>query len=204
MITIIDYGAGNIGSIVNMIKKIGGQAIVSSDESVINSADKLLLPGVGSFDFGMQKLKESGLIDVLNKKVVEDKTPILGICLGVQLFTKGSEEGNNEGLGWFDAETVKFKFDGIEQLKIPHMGWNEVEILKESKIFTDMYPDPRFYFVHGYHLKCNQEADGLTSSEYGYPFISGLEKENIIGFQFHPEKSHKFGMKILKNFIEQY
>lgn len=204
MITIVDYGAGNIGSILNMIKKIGGESQVSSDESVIDKAQKLILPGVGSFDFGMQQLINSGLIDVLNKKVLVDKIPILGICLGVQLFTKGSAEGNLKGLGWIDAETVRFDFESDSMLKIPHMGWNTIKILKDSKIFKGMYEESRFYFVHSYHLKCNDEADGLTISNYGYPFVSGLEKNNIIGFQFHPEKSHKYGMKILKNFIEQY
>lgn len=204
MITIVDYGAGNIGSILNMIKKIGGEAQVSSDESVIEQAQKLILPGVGSFDFGMQQLTNSGLIDVLNKKVLVDKVPILGICLGVQLFTKGSAEGDLKGLGWIDAETVKFDFESDRTLKIPHMGWNTIKVLKDSKIFKEMYEESRFYFVHSYHLKCNDQADALTVSSYGYPFVSGLEKNNIIGFQFHPEKSHKYGMRILKNFIEQY
>lgn len=204
MITIIDYGAGNIGSIQNMIRKIGGQAIVTSKEEDIYNAEKLILPGVGSFDYGMRQLNDSGLIASLNKKVIEDKTPILGICLGVQLFTKGSEEGALKGLSWFDAETIKFNLPIKKKLKVPHMGWNEIDIKKKSKLFTDMYEDPRFYFVHTYHLKSNSPSDILTESTYGYNFVSSLEKDNIVGVQFHPEKSHKFGMKILTNFIQYY
>lgn len=204
MITIIDYGAGNIGSIQNMIRKIGGQALVTSDEKDIANAEKLILPGVGSFDFGMRQLINSGLIEILNKKVLKEKTPILGICLGVQLFTTGSEEGELKGLSWFDADTIKFNIPADKKLKVPHMGWNEVELKKESKLFTDMYADPRFYFVHTYHLKSNSPNDVLTESNYGYNFASALEKENIVGVQFHPEKSHKFGMKVLSNFIQYY
>lgn len=204
MITIIDYGAGNIGSIQNMIRKIGGQAIVTSKEEDIYNAEKLILPGVGCFDYGMRQLNDSGLITSLNKKVIEDKTPILGICLGVQLFTKGSEEGALKGLSWFDAETIKFNIPFERKLKVPHMGWNEVVLKKESKLFTDIYDDPRFYFVHTYHLKSNSPEDVLTETAYGYNFVSALEKENIVGVQFHPEKSHKFGMKILSNFIQYY
>lgn len=204
MVTIIDYGAGNIGSIVNMIRKVGGIATVSSNEEEIATAKKLILPGVGSFDFGMKQLHNSGLINVLNQRVLIDKIPILGICLGVQLFTLGSEEGKLRGLGWFDAETVKFDFNNNKELKIPHMGWNNVKIIKDSKIFIDMYDNPRFYFVHSYHLRCKTPHDISTETHYGYPFVSGLEKDNIIGFQFHPEKSHKFGMKIIENFLKYY
>jgi glutamine amidotransferase len=204
MITIIDYGAGNIGSIVNMIRKVGSESKVSSNKEEILSAEKLILPGVGSFDYGMQKLIDSDLIDVINKKVIHDKTPILGICLGVQLMTRKSEEGNLEGLGWFDAETVKFTLNPNERLKIPHMGWNEVTCENGSKLFNDMYEYPRFYFVHSFHLKSNKVNEALVNSVYGYKFAAGLEKENIVGVQFHPEKSHKYGMKILENFIKYY
>ncbi|HEY0771680.1 MAG TPA: imidazole glycerol phosphate synthase subunit HisH [Sphingobacteriaceae bacterium] len=203
MITIVDYGAGNIGSIVNMIRKIGVEVEVSSDLLKINTAKKLILPGVGNFDYGMQKLIESGLIESLNNRVLVEKCPILGICLGVQLFTKGSQEGELKGLGWFNAEVVKFQFDG-DGKKIPHMGWNEVRLSKGSKLFTGLDDHARFYFVHSYHLRCNEEADCLAKTDYGYAFTAALEKENIVGVQFHPEKSHKFGMKILKNFVELY
>lgn len=205
MIVIVDYDAGNIASIQNMLKKIGQKSIITSDPEIISSAKKLILPGVGSFDYGMTKLKEKNLISVLNKKVLIDKIPILGICLGVQLFTKKSEEGVCEGLGWIDAETVKFNFGSVgENISIPHMGWNEVSIAKSSKITSNLQLPPRFYFVHTYHLKCNNPSDILFNCNYGYPFVAGIEKDNIVGVQFHPEKSHKFGMEILTNFSELY
>jgi glutamine amidotransferase len=203
MIVIIDYGMGNLGSIVNMLKKIGVGAIISSDSSVIEKAYKLILPGVGAFDHGMRKLNELGLIPTLNTKVLKDKTPVLGICLGAQLLAKGSEEGNLAGLGWLDAETVRFSFDPTQtHLKIPHMGWNEINICEPHPLFEDMYDEPRFYFVHSYHLACHDERNILAKTNYGYGFASVVGRDNIVGTQFHPEKSHKFGMKLLKNFVE--
>lgn len=204
MITIIDYGAGNLGSIKNMIRKIGFDAKISSKVEDILDANKLILPGVGSFNFGMEQLNKSGLIDALNVKVLEEKTPIMGICLGVQLFTNQSEEGDLKGLSWFDAETVKFNFNDSNKLKIPHMGWNEIIKKKDSKLLQDINLDSRFYFVHSYHLKCKDQNDSLLETNYGYNFVSAIEKKNIVGVQFHPEKSHKFGMKILNNFIQNY
>lgn len=205
MITIIDYGIGNLGSIYNMLKKNGSEAIITSSIEEISKAKKLILPGVGSFDYGMLKLRESGLIDLLNQKVVIGKTPILGICLGMQLFTNRSEEGNSKGLGWIDAQTVKFNMQGDNsKLKIPHMGWNRITIKKQSVLLNDMYEDARFYFVHSYYVQCNQQEDILTTTEYGFEFHSGLEKGNIAGVQFHPEKSHKFGLRFLKNFVESF
>lgn len=204
MITIIDYGAGNLGSIKNMIRKIGFEAKISSNVEDILESKKLILPGVGSFDFGMTQLNKSGLIDVLKMKVLEERIPILGICLGVQLFTHQSDEGDLKGLSWFNAETVKFNFDGSNKLKIPHMGWNEIVKKKESRLLEDISLESRFYFVHGYHLKCNDINDSLLETNYGYNFVSAIEKNNIVGVQFHPEKSHKFGMKILYNFIQNY
>jgi glutamine amidotransferase len=203
MIVVIDYGAGNIGSVLNMFKRLGTKVKSSSDPSEIQNAEKLILPGVGSFDFGMKKLKESNLIDVLNKKVLIDKTPILGICLGVQLMTKSSEEGEMKGLGWFDAETVKFKIPENQKInfKVPHMGWNNTKVVKKSELLTSDIEDLRYYYVHSYHLKTEVKSDILCTSNYLYEFVSGLERSNIIGLQFHPEKSHKFGMKIFENFI---
>jgi glutamine amidotransferase len=203
MIIVIDYGAGNIGSVINMLRRLGADAQSSSSPTVINQATKLILPGVGSFDYGMSKLIESGVIDTLNRKVLVDKTPILGICLGVQLMTKGSEEGIMPGLGWFNAKTVKFDLkDEDARLKIPHMGWNDTFLKKESKYFNNDDEEYRYYYVHSYHLLAEDKSDILTTAKYGYEFVSGLEKDNITGLQFHPEKSHKFGMRILKNFIE--
>ena len=203
MIVVIDYGMGNLGSIMNMLKKVGADAVLSSGPADIEKAGKLILPGVGAFDSGVKNLSDFGLIPVLNHKVIEDKTPILGICLGMQLLTKRSEEGNLAGLGWIDAETVKFKFDGIQSVrnKIPHMGWNTVEITQKSWLFDGMYPEPRFYFLHSYHVDCGDEEDILTRTSYGCSFVSSIIRGNIAGVQFHPEKSHKFGMKLLSNFV---
>ena len=203
MIVIVDYGMGNLGSIQNMLKRIRADALISSDISEIEKADKLILPGVGSFDNAMKNLNNLGLTRILNKKVIKDKTPTLGICLGIQLFTERSEEGNLPGLGWIDAETIRFRFDKNQtNLKIPHMRWNTVKIRQESFLFKDMHKDARFYFVHSYHVVCNNGQDILSMTCHRYDFASAIQKENIIGVQFHPEKSHKFGMKILQNFAE--
>ena len=205
MMVIIDYNIGNLGSILNMLKKVGATAIISSDISEIEKADKLILPGVGSFDYGMEQIEKTGLIELLNEKVLDKKTPVLGICLGAQLLACNSEEGQKKGLGWIDMEVIKFNKDKIApELKIPHMGWNEVKIKRESPLFRDVYDEPRYYFVHSYHFMPKNSNDILTTSLYGYEFVSAIEKDNIVGVQFHPEKSHKFGMRILKNFAELY
>jgi imidazole glycerol-phosphate synthase subunit HisH len=203
MIVIINFGMGNLGSIQNMFKKIGTPAIISSDHKDIVQADKLVLPGVGSFDNGMNQLDEMGLLPVLHDKVIQNKTPILGICLGMQLMTMCSEEGKRTGLGWIDGATVRFRHSSeVGDLKIPHMGWNSVTLMKDSALFTGMYPEPRFYFVHSYHAVCNNPQDVLTTTHHGYDFVSSFQKGNIMGVQFHPEKSHKFGMQLLKCFAE--
>jgi glutamine amidotransferase len=188
-----------------MLKKIGFKSAISAQIEDIEKAEKLILPGVGSFDYGMEQLEKSGLIPILNKKVIENKIPILGICLGVQLMTKKSEEGSKNGLGWFNAETIKFDKTKLpDSYKIPHMSWVEAKYNTDSKLFKNITENPRFYFVHTYHLHTNNQTDILTTANYGYEFVAGLEKENIVGVQFHPEKSHKFGMQILRNFVELY
>lgn len=199
MVTIIDYGMGNLGSIVNMIKKIGGDSILTSDKSAIEKAQKLILPGVGAFDNGMKHINELEITELLNKKVLTEKVPIIGICLGMQLLTKGSEEGILPGLGWVDAETIKFKSDS--SIRIPHMGWNTVKVMKPNPLINNDDPDTRFYFVHSYYVKCHQPEDILLTTNYGIEFTSGLQHGNIWGVQFHPEKSHKFGMRLLTNFL---
>ena len=199
-IVIVDYGVGNFGAINNMIKKLGKQAIISAKVSDIEKADKLILPGVGSFDSGIKNLEERNLISTLNKKVVKDKIPILGICLGMQLMTKQSEEGKLSGLGWIDAKTVKFSVDG---LRVPHMGWNKIKIVKDDSLFKNLPEEVRFYFAHSYYVKCADEKNVLSTTNYGQNFSSIIKQGNIIGVQFHPEKSHKYGMQILKNFIER-
>jgi len=200
---IVDYNVGNIGSIVNMFKKIGVKARLSSDKSEILAADKLLLPGVGSFDHGMKSLYQSGLIDVLNRKVLEDKTPILGICLGMQLLLSGSDEGSEPGLGWIKGRVKRFDFSKLpEKLKIPHMGWNVVYPKNNQCLFKYFDEEARFYFVHSYYVECEDSRDSLATTLYGDIFTSAVGRENVYGAQFHPEKSHRFGMQLLKNFVE--
>jgi glutamine amidotransferase len=203
VIIIVDYGMGNLGTVATKIKKMDTSVVISSNPEEISLADKIILPGVGSFKAGMENLRNRNLIDVLDKKVVREKTPILGICLGMQLFTKKSEEGFVDGLGWIDAETIRFRFhDAQNGLKIPHMGWNTITIKNHHPILRDLGDQSRFYFVHSYHARCENPENIVAQTEYGYPFSSVITKENIIGVQFHPERSHKFGMKILKNFVE--
>jgi len=205
MITIVDYGVGNLASIRNMLKKIGVEALISSKKEDILAADKLILPGVGAFDTCAEKLEQSGLLETLNEKVIAQKTPVLGVCVGMQLLTEGSEEGKLPGLGWIKGRIVKFKKDKLPPShKIPHMGWREVKLNKQSKLFSEMFDEPRFYFVHSYHPELDNAADALVTADYGYSFVAGMEHENIMGVQFHPEKSHKFGMKLLENFVKYY
>lgn len=197
-ITIIDYGLGNLASISNILKKIGVNSLISNQKKDIEQAKKLILPGVGSFDYGMNNLKELNLIDVLNEKVIVNKTPILGLCLGFQLMTNGSEEGKLKGLGWFNATCAKFKVDPKEY-KIPHMGWNLVQSYQPSQLTKDIDP-LRFYFVHSYHINHEEKENIILQANYAYTFTCGMQKENIFGVQFHPEKSHKYGMQLFKNF----
>ncbi len=201
MIVIIDYGMGNVGSIFNMLKKVGCKVNISRDPSEIMEAAKLILPGVGAFDEAMNNLQKRGLIPVLNRRVLEDRCPILGICLGMQLMSRRSEEGRLPGLGWIEAETRRFSL-GQEQghLKIPHMGWNLVEALDTTGIFAGFKETPRFYFVHSYHVCCDNPADVLATSTHGCNFAAAVRRGNIYGTQFHPEKSHKYGMHLLLNF----
>lgn len=203
MIIIIDYGMGNLGSIVNMFKKIGLKAIISADPDIIQQATHLILPGVGAFDTGMQNLADRGLIPLLNQRVLEEHVPVLGICLGMQLLSRRSEEGQLPGLGWIAADTLRFHPTPEEPaLKIPHMGWNFIEQQQQHPLLADMFEDPRFYFVHSYYVSCEQPNDVLATAAYGIPFTAMIARDNILGAQFHPEKSHKYGMKLLKNFVE--
>jgi imidazole glycerol-phosphate synthase subunit HisH len=202
MIVIVDYGVGNLASVVNMFKKIGARdVIVSGDENIISKADKILLPGVGAFDAGIGNLERTGLIPVLNQRALVEKIPVLGICLGMQMLTKKSEEGVKPGLGWIDAETIKFKLDPALKLKVPHMGWNYIHVKRENPL-VDSHSKNRFYFVHSYHVKCFDISQELATSHFGVDFTCMVNKDNIFGAQFHPEKSLKFGMKLLENFTK--
>lgn len=197
MVVIIDYGLGNKASLVRLFQKLKVNAILSSKKDDILNASKLILPGVGHFNKGMQNLASLDLITVLNEAVIIKKIPILGICLGMQLMTSKSEEGNIEGLNWINAETKRFETD----LKIPHVGWNTLTEIKNHSILKNLTEQDQFYFVHSYNITCKNKEDVLSYSCYGQEFVSSFQKENIFGTQFHPEKSHKQGLKIIKNFI---
>lgn len=199
MITIIDYGMGNLGSVQNMLNRIGVQSQITNSITDIEKAGKILLPGVGAFGAAMALIKEKNLVDILNHKVVEKKTPVLGICLGMQLLTKHSEEGNVKGLGWINATTKKFQFQD-NSLKIPHMGWNFVKLKQKNALIENLDAESKFYFVHSYYVECANSANVLATTFYGNDFHSIIHDENVFGAQFHPEKSHKFGMQILSNF----
>ena len=202
MITIIDYGMGNLGSIFNMFKYLGIESSITSDFKEIDNASKIILPGVGAFDKAIINIKNLNLFDLIKKKALIDKIPFLGICLGMQLLTNKSEEGNLKGFGFIDGEVKKFRFNDNQRLKIPHMGWNDVVINKHSNILSDLPESPRYYFVHSYYVKVNNENDSILKTHYEITFDSGIRKDNIIGFQFHPEKSHKYGMTIFENFAK--
>ncbi len=200
MIVIVDYNMGNVGSIANMIKYVGGTSIISNNHKDIEKAEKIILPGVGSFDTGVENLRKFNLIEILSKKALKDRIPVFGICLGMQLLSRSSEEGELKGLGWVKAKTVKFNLD--ENLNIPHMGWNDVAVNKDYEgLLSGFDSDPRFYFDHSFHLVCDNKKDIMGETEYGYPFASAIRSDNIYGVQFHPEKSHKYGMKVFENFI---
>lgn len=204
MIVVIDNAMGNAGSVLNMIKRAGGSAVISADPDVIAQADKLLLPGVGSFDKGISNLKSASFFSTLERKVLEEKTPFLGICLGMQMLFDQSEEGELPGLGWIKGKVKRFDFtqDAVKTLKIPHMGWNILYPAKDNALLPSEESELRYYFVHSYHVVCDDPHDVLAYSHYGYDFTCAVQHINIYGAQFHPEKSHRFGMGLIKNFIE--
>lgn len=200
-ITVIDYGAGNIGSVLNMIKHVGGTAEVARDASGVLDAKKILLPGVGSFDNAVTRLANLGLIDPLKARAAEN-IPFLGICLGMQLLAYRSEEGTLEGLGLIPGQVRRFRFEGeAASLKIPHMGWNRVTPAVDHPLSAGLRADARFYFVHSYYFECENPDNALLQSFYGAPFTSGVQRGNVMGVQFHPEKSHRYGMQLIKNFV---
>lgn len=205
MIAVIDYGVGNVSSIINMLKKIGVPAIATNQQADIEKATKIILPGVGSFDTGMQKLHHSGLIETIKSLAIEDKKPLLGICLGMQMLGRTSEEGEEKGLDLIPFDTKRFHFDEENSaLKIPHMGWDLTRnMLKDDPLVQGIEEIQRYYFVHSYHAVCDKEENVLMTCDYGYPFAAAVKNGNIYGAQFHPEKSHKFGMALLENFARR-
>lgn len=200
MITIINYGMGNLGSVQNMFKRIGVPTKITSDIKAIEQAKKILLPGVGAFDAAIQRIDELNLRPILTYKAKEQKVPFLGICLGMQLLTRSSEEGELSGLNFVPAKTIKFKVEKDANLKIPHMGWNFVKQNTQSGLTTRFDEDYRFYFVHSYKVVCDHNENSILRTNYGGNFDSSIQNENVYGAQFHPEKSHKYGMQFLTNF----
>lgn len=201
MIVIIDYGMGNLRSVQKAFERTRVPAAISSNSMEIEQAEKLVLPGVGHFERGIRNLKDKGMFELLNEQVQNKKKPILGICLGMQLMTEFSEEGNRSGFGWLKAQTKKFVFNGNGS-KIPHMGWNNLSIRSNETLLKGISQENFFYFVHSYFVSCENDTDILAETEYGHKFVSSFQKENIFGCQFHPEKSHDMGLLILKNFAE--
>ena len=201
MITIVNYGMGNLGSMYNMFKRIGVQVLIESDHDAIRSAEKLVLPGVGAFDAAMQRINDTvGLREILEHKALVEQVPVLGVCLGMQLLTRSSEEGHLPGLGWIPGTTQRFP--RLEGLKVPHMGWNIATPSSPSQLTKGVGPEPRYYFVHSYYVQVDDPAHSLMRTHYGIDFDSAIGRDNIYGVQFHPEKSHRFGMQLLKNFAE--
>lgn len=200
MIGIINYGLGNINSIKNVLTHIGAESKILNNINETKGIEKYILPGVGSFDAGMEGLKKGNWIDFLRVNVVERNIPILGICLGMQLMCLKSEEGLEPGLGFMNAEVKKFRFNESFNMKIPHMGWNTVKIQKNNPLIPFSEVENRFYFVHSYHVVCNNYEDIVLTTDYGILVTSMFMKQNIYGVQFHPEKSHKFGISLLTNF----
>lgn len=207
MIAIVDYKVGNLGSIENMFKKVGVAAKVTSDPSFIREARGILLPGVGHFEFAKKALVESGLIPHLEQRALVEKIPLLGICVGYQLLTKQSEEGPAEGLGWLKGEVKKFRFPPEIPLRVPHMGWNNLEVLVPNPLFSmskdsSIEDASRYYFAHSYFVEPHEESQVVARCHYGQHFAAAMKHENIFGVQFHPEKSHRYGMELFQKFGE--
>jgi imidazole glycerol-phosphate synthase subunit HisH len=200
MLVIFDYGVGNLGSVKNMLKRASVESVITSESAVVEKASKIILPGIGAFDHCMQRFNESGLRTLITDKVIGDKVPLLGICVGLQMLMQNSEEGTEPGLGWIAGKTIKFKKENLGGRKIPHMDWTNVNVVKSTPLTENLGEQPRFYFVHSYHVQPEYSEDELMRAHYGYDFTAAVNRENIFGVQFHPEKSHRYGLKILENF----
>lgn len=200
MIGIINYGLGNVGSIASMLRRIGLLCVATCDEATLERCDRLILPGVGAFDSGVRQLEQNALVDLLNGLVLQRRLPTLGICLGMQLMMDRSEEGNLKGLGWIPGEAMRFPPDPHGILKVPNMGWREIEVQSPTPLFATPMQERRFYFVHSYHVRCEAPCHVIATSRHGLEFAAAINKGNIYGVQFHPEKSHRFGMQLLRDF----
>jgi glutamine amidotransferase len=203
MISILSYGCGNISSIANMLRALGVDTQIVETPSQVLQADKLILPGVGAFDYGMSQLNKTGLCDALSEVALQKKIPILGICLGMQLMCLTSEEGERCGLGWIDAKVSRFLFPPEErQLKVPHMGWNTLKIARETPVVVQEDERQRYYFVHSYYVSCKERSDVIATSHHGHEFVAAFNRNNLYGVQFHPEKSHRYGLSLMKRFAD--
>jgi len=200
MIAIVDYKTCNLGSLINMLKRTGFAARGVDEPADLEGASHIILPGIGHFDTCVKNLREYGFEDVLHRKVVEEKTPLLGVCVGAQLLTRGSEEGNAPGLGWIDADTRRFRLPEGSRMKVPHMGWSEAQPTRRHPLFDRFQETPRFYFVHSYYMVPDRPENVLAQTTYGELFASAITQDNMAGVQFHPEKSHRFGMTMLASF----
>ncbi len=198
-IAVIDYGHGNLGSILNMLKKIGSPAKLISDPKELSDTRKMILPGVGAFDSGMAALEDRGFATAIRERI-RLGADLLGICLGMQMLGESSEEGSRSGLGLVQGRCRRFPAFGDKRLKIPHMGWTSVEVNPGSPLFENMHAPPRFYFVHSYYMECDRPNNVAAKASYGLPYAAAVQADNIYGVQFHPEKSHQFGMTLLRNF----
>ena len=201
-VLIPDFGVGNLPSIIRMVEKVGASCSVTRDPKELAGADKIIFAGVGAFDQGMAALNDRGWRDALESAALERKVPLIGICLGMQILCKTSEEGRLPGLGWIDADVMRFRQDPAGGLRIPHMGWNTVKICRDNPLISSTDEEQRFYFVHSYRVVCHQREDVIAVADYGGEFVAAFQRENLFGVQFHPEKSHRFGMALLKRFLE--
>ncbi|MDP2420249.1 imidazole glycerol phosphate synthase subunit HisH [Sediminibacterium sp.] len=203
MITLIDYGVGNIYAFQNVYKRLDIPTKIAKSRDDLLNAEKLILPGVGSFDYAMNQLNASGMRELLDELVLVKKVPVIGICVGMQMMSNKSEEGKLEGLKWIDSEVLKFDERLIKhRTKLPHMGWNDVKPVKTHPLFEGLENDSIFYFLHSFYFKCNIPENSLAISDYGITFSSAVNCDNIFGIQFHPEKSHQYGEKLLHNFAK--
>ncbi len=202
MIAVVDYGLGNLGSIANMLKRVGAAASIVTSPELLANADAIILPGVGAFDEGMGRLRGGNWIPSLETEIFQKRKPLLGICLGMQLLMNSSEEGVSQGLGWISGRAIRFRFPEAVSLPIPHMGWSRVRPCRDKSLFQNLDEDHGFYFVHSYHVTCQDGNDILATTDYGCEFVSAVQRGNIMGVQFHPEKSHKHGMNLFQRFVE--
>lgn len=203
MISIVDYGLGNIQAFLNVFKRLNIEASTATSARDLDGATKVILPGVGAFDHAMERLEQSGMRDALDDLVLRARVPVLGVCVGMQILARASDEGSLPGLGWIDGHVHRFDaLDGPTPLQLPHMGWNDVTPARRTPLFDELEVDARFYFLHSYYFECRRPVDVAATSNYGREFSCAVSAENIYGVQFHPEKSHHFGTRLLQNFAE--